>query len=82
MAAIDARGDAVVRITLDWRDGRHYERGRRQACRVCGCLTNLRDASGDAACKTCVEGEIEAQVLAFARTLIAESVAGKEIRGA
>jgi hypothetical protein len=73
MPATDVKGDAMVRITLDWRDGRHYARGRQRPCRICDGPTNLRDTAGAAACKRCVEGEIEAQVLAFARTLIAES---------
>jgi hypothetical protein len=80
MAATDARGDAVVRVSLDWRDGRHWDGRRERACRVCGTPTNLREASGTPACKTCVEGEIEAEVLAFARTLIARTlIAGTQV---
>jgi len=76
MAITNARGDALVRVTLDWRDGQHYVRGRQLPCRICGQPTNLRDAQDRPCDKTCIEREIEAQVLAFARTLIAEAAAG------
>jgi hypothetical protein len=79
MAVIDAKGDAMVRVSLDWRGHGHWDGRRARACRVCGQPTNLREASGEAACKTCVEGEIEARVLEFARTLIAQTTAGKEM---
>jgi len=79
MAATDVKGDAMVRVTLDWRDRQHYVGGRPRSCRVCGCPTNLRDHSGAAACKRCVEVEIEARVLAFAQTLIAEASTRTEV---
>jgi hypothetical protein len=70
----------MVRVTLDWRDGRHYVHGRPRPCRICLCSTNLRDDQGAAACKRCVEGEIEARVVAFARSLIAGHTGVNELQ--
>jgi hypothetical protein len=74
MPATDAHGDAMVRVTLNWRDQQHYQ-PHQLACRICGTPTHHREAGGGAACKSCVEGEIETRVLAFAQDLIASAAA-------
>lgn len=65
-----ARGNVVVRVALDWRDPRHYQ-AQPAPCRICTTATQHRDPNGVAACKSCVEGEIEGKLLAFAHVLMA-----------
>ena len=63
-------GAVSVHVTLTW-DGRgHWQPQSQRPCRVCVQPTNMRDTAGQAAHRTCVEGEIEAKVAEFARTLV------------
>jgi hypothetical protein len=62
-------GYVRVDISLDWNRPGHYE-SRELACRICKQPTQLRDELGDPAHKVCVESDIEARVLAFAKSLL------------
>jgi hypothetical protein len=47
-------------INIDWRDARHWNRGRTRSCRLCGRPSMLLDSAGRPAHKVCVEAAISA----------------------
>lgn len=69
-ATAKVTGHVTVRISLDWSGAGHYDGRWQRACRFCGELTNLRDDAGEAAHKTCVEGDIEVKTVAYAQSLL------------
>lgn len=74
VATTPPTGYVRVDISLDWNKPGHYDHYRELPCRICRQATALRDHLGEPAHKTCVEGEIEAKVLAFAQSLLPVAV--------
>ncbi|SNY72765.1 hypothetical protein [Paractinoplanes atraurantiacus] len=63
-------GYVKVQIALDWSASGHYDARRELPCKHCGQPTNLRNDLGQPDHKVCVEAEIEAKVLAYAKSLL------------
>jgi hypothetical protein len=65
-------GFVRVQVSLNWSDSGHWDGRWQRACPFCGLTTNLRDNNGEAAHKTCVESDIEAQAVQYAQSLLAD----------
>lgn len=63
-------GFVRIQVSLDWSSSDHYDGRRELPCKHCGQPTNLRNDAGEPDHKGCVEADIEAKVLAYAKSLL------------